>query len=206
MIDAKIYNKIEKFVKSNITLDMVISGHDWHHSVRVMHMSRKIIKIDKIKDINRLIVDISSLLHDVSDHKFNGGDYELGSQVIDSILRELPINEDTMNIIKFIINNISYSNPKKVELPIEGKIVKDADMLDSMGAIGIARTFAYGAKKSRMIWDTNLIGTSIIHFSNKLFKLKDLMYTDYAKLIAEKRHNFMKEYYQRFFNEIEMEE
>ncbi len=206
MINYKLFNKIEKFVKSNLSLDVIISGHGWDHSYRVFKMCREIINNDKIKNIDDFIIDISSLLHDISDHKFNGGDYELGSKIISPFLKELNIDNNKIEKIKHIINNISYSKKDREELSIEGKIIRDSDMLDSMGAIGIARTFAYGAKESKMIYDLNLLNTSIVHFSDKLFKLKDLMYTEYAKRIAEKRHEFLKLYYLTFFREINMEE
>ncbi len=167
-------------------------GHDLEHSLRVYHNALKI--AEDHPECDRMIVSLAALLHDVDDHKlFDTTDnrnarYFLENNHVDG--------EDIEKICK-IINGVSFSKNKgNHPETIEGKIVQDADRLDAMGAIGIARTFAYGGKNGRSL------ESSLQHFEDKLLLLKDMMNTEEAGRMAEERHAYMME----FLNEYHKEE
>ena len=173
--------------------------------------------INKKEKANEFIITIIVLMHDLYDHKFYNGSIE---ERLEETLKELGIykhipKNDIENII-YSCTNLGFSAniTEKKELSIEGKIVQDADRLDGIGAIGIARTFAYGGKKGTSIYDpynNELVNeeeykqkgskTSISHFYDKLLKIKDLMNTDTAKIIAQERHKYLEDFLQEFFEE-----
>lgn len=186
------------------------SGHDYFHSERVyknaMYLAEKI-------TCNREIVALASLLHDVDDSKLFS---TTNNQNARQIIKEIDISNDLIEKVILIINNISFKGTgKTIPDSIEGKIVQDADRLDAIGAIGIARAFAYGGNHNRHIFNPNEAplsdlteatyrennGTTINHFYEKLLLLKDLMNTDVAKEIAENRTKFMKVYLEQFMRE-----
>ena len=189
---------IYKYVKE--TLNNETTGHDYYHAVRVMNNA---LQIAKGKDVNLDIIRVSSLTHDLIDRK-------VSSNIDDSLLKlteKLEVanySKETIEEIINIIQDISYSKGKTPK-SLEGKIVQDADRLDALGAIGIARTFAFGVKNDRMIYspDKNDNNDSLSHFYDKLLKLKDLMNTDTAKKIAEERSEYMTNYVKRFYQEWE---
>ena len=190
------------------------SGHDWWHAYRVWKMAQH---IGKEEGANMLIVELAALLHDIADWKFHDGDDTVGPRVAGEMLQKHDVSADTINHIKQIIAEGSFKGAKVKTKPStpEGEVVQDADRLDAIGAIGIARTFAYGGHKGRLMYDPSIkpvmhtskeeyatdIGTTINHFYEKLLFLKDLMNTKSAKAIAEERHKFMKEYLDRFHKE-----
>lgn len=186
------------------------SGHDYWHSIRVLNIAEKISKTEKC---NKYIVMIAALLHDTDDIKiFETTDYENAR----CIMLECHLTEDTIDNVIDIIKEISFKGTETASpKPIEGKIVQDADRLDAMGAIGIARAFAYGGNHNRAIHipdcqpNTNMDeteyrnneGTTINHFYEKLLLIKDMMNTDCAKVIANKRDGYMREFLKEFHDE-----
>lgn len=189
------------------------SGHDWWHVYRVWNMA---IQLAEAEGADRTLVEIAALLHDVADWKLSEGGEEAGIKNIRKLLNgELP--EDEIDSVCDIISKVSYKGAG-VDTPmdsIEGKVVQDADRLDAIGAVGIARCFAYGGFHDRLIHhpDENPVqhenfeaykknkGPSINHFYEKLLLLKDRLHTDTAKRIAEGRHQFMQQYLDQFFKE-----
>ncbi len=189
---------IETYVKE--ILDTETTGHDYFHSVRVMNNA---LHISKGLDVNQDIIKIAALTHDLIDRKVT-------SDIVESLaslefkLKKAKVPLNVIEEIKEIINDISYSKGN-IPKSLEGKIVQDADRLDALGAIGIARTFAYGGKNNRMIYhpekDDNM--DSLSHFYDKLLKLKDLMNTKEGKRVAEERTKYMIDYLDKFYHEWE---
>ena len=202
------------FVK--ITLANAETGHDWFHIERVYKTAQTINAIEKG---DPLIVELAALLHDIADSKFNNGDEEIGPQKAGDFLKEIDLADEIILHVQEIIRNLSYKASlgtitfKSKELDI----VQDADRLDAIGAIGIARAFTYGGYKNRVLYDpaipTNLnmskeeykntTAPTINHFYEKLLLLKDLMKTETGKLMAQQRHEFMLTYLDQFYAEWE---
>ena len=192
------------------------SGHDWWHVCRVW---KNAIHIGKQESVDLFVVELAALLHDVADWKFHDGNVEIGPQVAKEWLERLGVTEEIVSHVCQIIKDISFKGAGVVTAmkTSEGMVVQDADRLDALGAIGIARTFAYGGSKNREMYNPdmkpemhasfeqykNSQGTSINHFYEKLLLLKELMNTATAKHIAEKRHAAMEDYLQQFFHEWE---
>lgn len=192
------------------------AGHDWWHVERVVKNARLINEIEKA---NSFVVEMSALLHDVVDYKLNDGDEHKGIKRVEEFLGQFNIEEKVTKHILSIINNISFrggtNNLNK--LTLEGKIVQDADRLDAIGAIGIARAFAYGGSKSRQLYNPaikpvtytsaddykNSTAPTINHFYEKLLLLKNKMNTNTAQQIANERHMFMETYLNQFYSEWE---
>ena len=190
------------------------SGHDYFHTLRVYKMAKKIANIEKA---NENIVSLAALLHDVDDVKISHNTSK-NKDNARRFLSENNIDLDTINLICNIIDEISYKGVDSVSpSTLEGKIVQDADRLDAIGAIGIARAFAYGGNHNRVIYDPNEkpklnmneeeyrnhVSTTVNHFYEKLFNLKELMNTETAKSIALSREEYMKDYIDRFLEEWE---
>ncbi|MBQ9610394.1 MAG: HD domain-containing protein [Lachnospiraceae bacterium] len=166
-------------------------GHDTNHSIRVYKNACKI--AEGYPKSNHMVVSLASLLHDVDDHKLFNTENNINARIF---LHSQNVESDMVEFICEVINGVSFSKNKgKHPESIEGKIVQDADRLDAIGAIGIARTFAFGGKKGRSL------ESSMQHFSDKLLLLKDEMNTEEAKKIAEIRHAYM----QGFLSEIREE-
>ena len=208
-----IIDQTRDYVKK--TLEGEGSGHDWWHVYRVWKMAQRIAKEEV--DADSFIVELAALLHDIADWKFNDGDVTAGSKVAREWLEKLKIQKDVTSHICEIIEETSFkgSGVKFKMRTIEGMIVQDADRLDAIGAIGIARTFACGGHKGREIHNPNIkpelhntfeqyqksVGPTVNHFYEKLLLLKDLMNTTSAKKIARERHKYMKSYLDRFYKE-----
>lgn len=188
------------------------SGHDHFHTLRVYKM---VTRIAEQENSNLIIVQLAALLHDVDDIKLSPETYANKDRAV-SFLRKHGISETMIKTICNIIEEVSFrGTDSTVPETIEGKCVQDADRLDAMGAIGIARAFSYGGSRNRIIYDPeikpsvnmdsdkyqNHISTTINHFYEKLFLLKDLMNTDTEKKIAEQRENYMKNYISEFLDE-----
>jgi uncharacterized protein len=192
------------------------SGHDWWHVYRVW---KNAIHIGKQESVDLFVVELAALLHDVADWKFHDGNEEIGPQVAKDWLESLGVDEKVISHVCQIIKDISFKGAGVVTAmkTTEGMVVQDADRLDALGAIGIARTFAYGGSKNREMYNPdinpemhasfeqykNSQGTSINHFYEKLLLLKELMNTATAKQIAEKRHAVMEDYLNQFYREWE---
>ena len=196
------------------TLEGEGSGHDWWHVYRVWQMAKIIGKTEKS---DMFVVELASLLHDIADYKLHGGDIEIGPRTAEKWLQELHVEQVIIDHIKQIIRNANFKGAQVNDemRSIEGRIVMDADRLDAIGAIGIARTFSYGGYKNRPIYDPKVrpimyksfeeyksnTPPTINHFYEKLLLLKDRMNTKTAKIIARNRHKFMEDYLKRFYRE-----
>lgn len=191
------------------------SGHDWWHVYRVWQLSKRI--LDTEPSANKQIVELGALLHDIADWKFHGGSLEAGPQAARFWLEKNAVDEKTIGHIEDIVRDTSFKGAGvKMELKsIEAKIVFDADKLDSIGAIGIARTFAFGGNKNRSIYEPQIKPVmhstfeeykdseshTINHFYEKLLLIKDLMQTNTGREMAVSRHEFMERYLEEFYKE-----
>ncbi len=193
-------------------------GHDWWHTYRVWKTSQRIGQAERA---DLFVVELAALLHDIADWKAHGGNSAVGPEMARQWLMSLGVEETLIEQVCQIIADISFKGAgvEQPVLSLEGKVVQDADRLDAIGAIGIARTFAYGGANGRLIHDPDVSpmehltaesylksgGTSVNHFYEKLLLLKDRMNTTTGKTIAEKRHRFMEDYLRRFYEEWEGE-
>ncbi|MCD6576156.1 MAG: HD domain-containing protein [Nanoarchaeota archaeon] len=204
MNKKQIISKTKDFVKQKMYREE--SGHDWWHVYRVWKLAKKIAKEEKA---DTFVVELAALLHDLEDHKFVKKKQNLAEKFLES----LGVDEETISQVSYIINNISFSkNVLKKLKTKEAKVVQDADRIDALGAIGIARCFATGAKLGRPIHDPNIkpkinlenykgSQTGINHFYEKLLQLEKLMNTKTGKRIAKERTKFMKQFLKEFFKE-----
>lgn len=190
------------------------TGHDWYHIQRVLKLS---LHIQSVEGGDEEIVALAALLHDISDHKFNGGRLDAGGKVAFDLLRSFEYPEEKALKVKYIVDNVSYkgANTEAEMNSLEGKIVQDADRLDAIGAIGVGRTFAYGGHKGQPMYDPNIPaklhnnfeeyanskGTTINHFYEKLLLLADRLNTKTAQEIGAKRHQLMTRFLNDFLNE-----
>lgn len=190
------------------------SGHDWHHIMRVYRMA---CYIQEREGGDREIVELSALLHDISDHKMNGGILNAGGSIAYELLLELGAEESTAFKVREIVDKVSFKGAKIEDAmsSIEGKIVQDADRLDAIGAIGVARTFAYGGHKGQAMYDPDLEvvlhesfeqyatarSSTINHFYEKLLLLTGRLHTATAKEIGQQRHAFMEQFLAQFYSE-----
>ena len=195
------------------------TGHDWWHTQRVRDLA---LKIAKNEGGDLFVVEMVALLHDIGDYKFFNGNEQQGQNVLAQFLHSLHLPPEITRSILDIAINISYMKTlSKKKLSLKKKkspefmAVSDADKLDAIGAVGIARVFTYGGYYHRPIYDPNISpnpdisreeymtteAPSINHFYEKLLKLKDLMYTDYGKQLAQGRHRFLVKYLERFYAE-----
>lgn len=192
------------------------SGHDWWHIYRVW---KNAIHIGEKEGADLYVVQLAALLHDIADWKFHDGDDTVGPRVAREFLESLNVGEDIIAHVCDIIANLSFKGAgvkSEMKTP-EGKVVQDADRLDALGAIGIARAFAYGGNKSRPLYipdvkpvmhqtkEDYFKGDShtVNHFYEKLLLLKDRLNTDAARQIAADRHTYMEKYLERFYSEWE---
>jgi len=189
-------------------------SHDWFHIDRVR---RTALYLQSIEGGSAECIELAALLHDYSDHKYNGGDFDAGSREVLQLLRSLGASADLAQQVAQIVSVVSY---KGAHVPdsmtsLEGQIVRDADRLDAIGAIGIARAFSYGGSKGRALYDPNIAptlhqskeayaqdkGHTINHFYEKLLLLKDRMETPTAKKLAAQRHAVMEQFIVQFRQE-----
>ncbi|MDM1378861.1 HD domain-containing protein [Myroides marinus] len=198
-------------------LQQAESGHDWFHIERVYKNALHIVEGEG--EVDLVVVKLIALLHDIADSKFHGGDETVGPNKAKRLLEELSFDSVTIEHVVKGIENISFKggNFNQVFRSKELDIVQDADRLDAIGAIGIARTFNYGGYKNNLIYDPkiepkigmskeeykNNVGTTINHFYEKLLRLKDLMNTDTGRQLAEGRHRFMESFLSQFYDEWE---
>jgi uncharacterized protein len=189
------------------------TGHDWFHVDRVRRNALHICK--KEKQGEAFIIEMAALLHDIPDEKLNES-IEKGQKKLDTFLQTIPLTDIEKKHIKQIIGTISFKGGQTTALStIEAEIVQDADRLDAIGAIGIARAFAYGGKKGQPIYDPSINvrgemsleeyrkgkSTSIHHFYEKLLKLKDLLNTSTAREMAQCRQQMMETFLEQFYQE-----
>lgn len=189
-------NIIKEFVRNK--LEKEPTGHDYLHALRVYKNS--MLLIDEYVDKN--VIMVSALIHDLIDHKLDE-EFKTSKEDVMLLLKEAELTDEQVEHIIEIIENISFSKGNIPESK-EGKIVQDADRLDALGAIGIARTFSYGGKHKRLIYDpqTKDGDDSVSHFYQKLFLLKDKMNTTLGRKEAIKRTEYMEEFISTFYNEV----
>lgn len=203
--------KTKDFVKEKLYGEG--SGHDWFHIERVYNLSKFIAEKE---NADLFIVEMTSLLHDIDDWKFSN-DTDTNTTTTENFLASISVPKNDINKIISIIKTMSFKGGvvDSTQNSIEGKVVQDSDRLDAIGAIGIARTFAYGGSKGRQIYDPsinpieftsleqvkNAENHTVNHFYEKLLKLKGLMNTNTAKEIAQKRHKFMENFLEEFYSE-----
>lgn len=204
-----IIRNVEEYVREAVKKHD--SGHGWSHIERVVRLALHIHHLECKGD--RFIIEISALLHDIGDHKFAAHD---GPEEIRKLLGGLDVDNSIIDQVIYINQHISFSkgtvaDPKSYEL----QIVQDADRLDAMGAVGIARAFNFGGFKGNEIYDPredlthppnfaaarSKSSSTVHHFYEKLLVLKDLMNTDTGKKLAQERHDFMVRYLEQFFRE-----
>ncbi|MBS7332971.1 MAG: HD domain-containing protein [Weeksellaceae bacterium] len=195
-------NEILKEVQSYIRKTFLEegTGHDYFHIERVVTNARKIIEKE---NADPFLVELAAWVHDIGDYKLHDG-VDKSKELITTYLESLGLDESLINQVNEIVSQVSYSKGNK-PTTIEAEIVQDADRLDAIGAVGIARCFAYGGSTGNILFnpeDNSKNASSIQHFYDKLFKLKDLMNTKTAKAIAEERHAYMKGFVQQFYKEV----
>ncbi|HBN6703525.1 TPA: HD domain-containing protein [Elizabethkingia anophelis] len=209
---SDLISKTIEFVKKK--LEGAEAGHDWFHIERVWKLSKKIGETEKC---NTEVVELGALLHDIADPKFHNGDENIGPDTATAFLESESVDVDTIQQVIFIIRNISFKNRNEApkEKPIELQVVQDADRLDAIGAIGIARVFNFGGFKNNPIHipgeepRLNLSkeeykkssGTTINHFYEKLLLLEGMMNTNTGKEMAAIRHQYMENFLQQFYDE-----
>lgn len=214
MHKTKIIQQTAEYIRSRLTGEG--SGHDWWHVFRVW---KNAVHIAKNETADLFTVELAALLHDIADWKFHDGNDDIGPQLAREWLEKLSVEEDVISHVCQIISDISFkgSGVQSKMKTIEGMIVQDADRLDAIGAIGIARTFAYGGAKGREIYNPEIKpeihhsfeeykkskGPTINHFHEKLLLLKDLMNTETARNMAKHRHRFMESFLEEFMYEWE---
>ncbi|MCM4162082.1 MULTISPECIES: HD domain-containing protein [unclassified Arenibacter] len=213
MTNTQIVEETIAFVKE--TLKGAEGGHDWFHIQRVFKNTLLIAKDEKV-DV--LVVSLGALLHDIADAKFNNGDETVGPKMASEFLTSLGVKKKIVEHVVKIIENISYKSSlgtKKLFTSKELQVVQDADRLDAIGALGIARAFNYGGFRNRELYNPEIApnlqmtkeeykaskAPTINHFYEKLLLLKDKMNTETGKELAKKRHQFMLEYLKQFYKE-----
>ena len=212
-IDTRVISKAENHIKGLLSGEC--TGHDWFHTQRVLKLARKI--AIKENEVNHLVLELAAILHDIDDWKFNKGNVEVGANKAKSFLETLNLDDNTIAKVVDIIENSSFkgANVSEKKLSIEGQILQDADRLDAMGAIGIARAFAYGGYRGQEIYNPeikpkmhntfeeykNSKTTTINHFYEKLLLLEDKMNTKTGKKLARKRQKFMKIFLKQFYKD-----
>ena len=213
----QIINNTILFVKNQLT--HAEGGHDWFHIERVY---KNALLIAEEEECDLTVVKLAALLHDIADSKFHGGDESVGPKTARTFLESQNVKEDIILHVIAIIENISFKggNFEKKFNSKELEIVQDADRLDAIGAIGIARTFNYGGFKNRPLYNPNIQpnlnmnkeeyknseSPTLNHFYEKLLLLKDKMNTETGKKIAQKRHDFMVTFLSQFYAEWDGQE
>lgn len=214
MTEAHVLQATENFVRE--ILENAEKGHDWWHIQRVVGLARL---ISAEEPVDHFTVELGALLHDIADSKFHGGNEDLGPNISSNFLKSQEVPEPVIIHVAQIIRNISFKGGNhKVEFHSpELSVIQDADRLDAMGAIGIARAFHYGGFKNREIYNPQITpnlhmdketyhrseAPTLNHFYEKLLLLKDRMQTPTGRRLAEQRHEFMHQFLLQFYKEWE---
>ncbi len=209
----------EEIIQNTITfvkneLKNAEGGHDWFHIERVY---KNALLISESEDVDKNVVALGALLHDIADSKFHNGDETVGPKMARQFLKSQNLSEEIIDHVVKIIENVSFKGGNKSQefRSNELNVVQDADRLDALGAIGIARTFNYGGFKNRKLYDPEIEpnlnmspsvykasdAPTINHFYEKLLLLKDTMNTETGRKIAKERHVFMELFLQQFYAE-----
>lgn len=213
MKNNQIIEATKTFVKT--TLKDAEGGHDWFHTERVYNNA---LLISKGETVDELVVALGALLHDIADSKFNNGDDTVGPKIAGEFLMKQNVSTEVINHVIKIIENVSFSSNIDNASAFKSKeleVIQDADRLDALGAIGIARAFNYGGFKNRALYNPDIkpnlnltkdeykksTAPTINHFYEKLLLLKDKMNTKTGRKIAEERHNYMVDFLKQFYAE-----
>jgi uncharacterized protein len=212
MNETESIQKTANHIKDKLSNDS--SGHDWWHTYRVWKLGKKIAELE---GANVQVVELACLLQDIADYKLNNGDEEIGPRLANEHMESLSIEPQVRDHVIKIISSSSFkgANSNSQMETLEGQCMQDADRLDAMGAIGIARCFAFGGYKGNLIYDPSIKikinmskeeykranHTQINHFHEKLLLLKGRMNTQTARKMAEERHQFMESFIQQFLKE-----
>jgi len=216
MSEDPIIDRTRRYVRQQLAHDK--TGHDWAHVERVYNLAVHIAQTEPSAD--RMIVQLGALLHDIADWKFHDGDLTAGPRATRAWLESQKVDAAIVDQVAYIVEHISFrgGTNKHVMQTIEGKIVQDADRLDGIGAIGIARTFTFGGARGREMHNpttkpqqhksfadfkkaTMEGGTTINHFYEKLLRIKDGIHTEAARKLATQRHQFLEQFLQEFLQE-----
>jgi uncharacterized protein len=217
MSNNQIIDATKTFVKE--TLKNVEGGHDWFHIERVFNNT---LLISKNENVNGFVVSLAALLHDIADSKFHDGDDSVGPRMAREFLFKQNVSSEVIEHVVNIIEHMSFNKSLEGVLKFTSKeleVVQDADRLDAIGAIGIARCFNYGGFKNRKLYNPDIkpnlnmskteyktsTAPTINHFYEKLLLLKDQMNTNTGKQIAEERHCYMEDFLKQFYAEWEGE-
>lgn len=210
---ANLIEITKSFVRE--TLKNAEGGHDWFHTLRVFNNAKRIAQSEKV---DHEVISLAALLHDIADSKFHDGDDTIGPRMAREFMFKQNVDSEIIEHVVKIIENMSFNKSLAGDLKFnspELAVVQDADRLDAIGAIGIARCFNYGGFKNRKLFDPGIppnmnmtkeeykksTAPTINHFYEKLFLLKDKMNTNTGKKIAEQRHKFMEIYLDQFYSE-----
>lgn len=213
MKNNQIIEATKTFVKT--TLKDAEGGHDWFHTERVYNNA---LLISKGETVDELVIALGALLHDIADSKFNDGDDTVGPKIAGEFLLKQNVSTKVINHVIKIIENVSFSSNIDNASEFKSKeleVIQDADRLDALGAIGIARTFNYGGFKNKALYNPDIkpnlnltkdeykksTAPTINHFYEKLLLLKDKMNTKTGRKIAEERHNYMVDFLKQFYAE-----
>ena len=214
MTEQEIISKTSDFVKE--TLKGAEGGHDWFHIHRVLINAQKIASSEQV---DSLVVALGALLHDIADAKFYDGDETIGPRMATEFLTKLGVQSKIIDQVIYIIEHISFKNSLEKVVgsvhPLELQVVQDADRLDAIGAIGIARAFNFGGFKNRELYNPDIKpklnmskeeykksdSPTINHFYEKLLLLKDKFNTQTGRELAAKRHQYMLDYLEQFYDE-----
>ncbi|MEM9672055.1 MAG: HD domain-containing protein [Bacteroidota bacterium] len=212
MANASLISVTVEFVRA--TLSEAEAGHDWWHTQRVWRNAQHIAAEE---NVDELVVELSALLHDIADAKFHGGDEEIGPKTALRFLEQQAVDLTIIEHVVQIVRHVSFKggNFEATFNSPELAVVQDADRLDAIGAIGIARTFHYGGFRNRALYDPDIPpnltmskeeykrsqAPTINHFYEKLLLLKDRMNTDAGRKLAEERHQFMEQFLDQFYHE-----
>lgn len=214
MTKAEIVERTRAYLEGKFNTES--SGHDYWHMYRVWQLAKHIAKSEK--DVDIFTLELTALLHDIADWKFHDGDEEAGPRAAREWLEGFDVDNKVIEHVEDVIRNISFkgANVETNLKTIEGQIVHDADKLDGIGAVGIGRTFAFGGTVGRPMYDPNCIAEqhdtfeayknsiknpTINHFYEKLFLIKDRMFTKTGKEMAQHRHKVMEEFLGEFLAE-----
>jgi uncharacterized protein len=209
---SEIVDRTAEYVRTQMADDA--TGHDWWHVWRVWQTAKRLAECE---GADLFVVELAALLHDVADWKLHDGDLSAGPRAAREWLQRLEVDESVIAHVCEVVGGISFKGAG-VATPmatIEGQCVQDADRLDAIGAVGVARCFAFGGAKNRLIFDPEAppelhasfedyrkkSGPSINHFYEKLLLLKDRMQTDSGRVLAAERHQFLETYLTQFFAE-----
>jgi uncharacterized protein len=201
MSDSDLISRTAAYVRQTLAAD---SSHDWFHVERVWRNSQA---IGQEEGADLTVVELAALLHDIADWKFHGGDEAIGPRMAREWMASQHVPAETIEHVCDIIAKLSFKGAGvKTDMPsLEGAIVQDADRLDAIGAIGVARAFSYGGHAGRAIYKNNK-GPTINHFYEKLLLLKDRMNTRTGRRLAAQRHEFMEQFLAQFFAEWGVEQ